>query len=120
MLRNQEMTMSIKDFSQGMTSQAGGPNPHFRPPVMRWNRVEVVGVRGLVFGIVADANGILTLSVKMGGGTWREGGEPIPDTVCVLADPAFVFQVVNDERGPAVGHEYEPDGDGGCKACHGG
>jgi hypothetical protein len=78
--------------------QAGGPNPHFRPPVMRWNRVEVIGVRGLTFGVVADAGGTLTLAVKM-------------------ADPAFVFQVKNDERGPAVGHEYEPDGNGGCKAC---
>jgi hypothetical protein len=109
--------MSIEDSSRGVTLQAGGPNPHFRPPVMRWNRVEVIGVRGLTFGVVADAGGTLTLAVKMAGGRWRDGHEPRPDTVLALADPAFVFQVKNDERGPAVGHEYEPDGNGGCKAC---
>jgi hypothetical protein len=97
--------------------EAVGPNPHYRPPIMRWNRVEIVGVRGLVFGIVDDGGGTLTLAVRMGGGEWRNGYEPDPKSICVLADPDFVFQAINDERGPAVGHEFDPDETGRCKAC---
>jgi hypothetical protein len=99
--------------------EATGLNPHYKPPIMRWNRVEIVGVRGLEFGIIEDCQGVLTLAVKMAGAKWRPGYEPDPGSTQLLADPAFVFQVINDERGPAREHEFQPDPDDAdqCVIC---
>jgi hypothetical protein len=109
----------MSDETLSVSVEEAGPNPHYRPPIMRWNRVEVVGVKGLEIGVVGDVTGDLTLVVRPTGGKWPLGQEPDPDTVHRLGDRGqnLVFVISNDERGPAVGHEFEPDATGRCRVC---
>lgn len=98
---------------------AVGLNPHYRPPIMRWNRVELVAEPGHSFGIRHDEGGVLTILVKPPGKDWPFGMEPTAGGVNTIDEGARSYEVWNDERGTVRDHDSEPvDGDvSRCRIC---
>jgi len=99
--------------------EAVGLNPHYRPPLMVWNHVEIVSEPGYEFGIVADEAGVLQIAVRKVGHSWPKEMNPQPSSVNTIAEGFSRYIVTSGERGPAVGHEFAPDpaNPGICAAC---
>lgn len=99
--------------------EAVGPNPHYKPPLMRWNQVEILAAEGTELGIVIDEGGVLRIAVRPDGQGWPHDSDPPVDTRNTIAAGKRFYVVFTDDRGPAVGHEFVPDpaNPGICAAC---
>ncbi len=85
-----------------------GPNPHYRPPIMSWNQVEMIADEGTEFGIECDSDGLLSIVIRGEGKPWPHGRKE-PTSGRNTIEPGNVcYLVKNDERGPAVDHEFQP------------
>ena len=87
---------------------AQGKNPHYKPPINVWHRVEVIAPVGTQFGIIMDEHGTLTIAMRPNvGEDWPHGA--IPEIGTTILEGHQAYQVLSDERGPAVGHEFQAD-----------
>ena len=103
----------------GIPMEAKGLNPHYKPPVMRWNQLEIMAPVGYTFGIVMDSMGLLAIAVKPPNGEWPKGYEPV-EGINTIKEGDICYSVLNDERGPAREHEFEPGEPtdlNSCKVC---
>lgn len=98
---------------------AGTRDPHYRPPVNRWRRVEVVCRFECMVGVILDSTRGGALVIQVVPGTeWdprvdlEVGHEALP-----LTSDRSIFVVRSNERGAAVGHEFDDDGSGNCRIC---
>jgi hypothetical protein len=90
-----------------MGAVATGLNPHYKPPIMRWNQVEIVSRHGVEFAVMYDSGGLLSIAVRLPGEDWPCDETPKSSNVLAPGEKSFV--VTNDERGPAREHEFQPD-----------
>lgn len=97
---------------------AGGPNPHFKPPLMRWNQVEIIAPVGIEFGILYDSDGLLSIVLRLPDSKWPSGYEPTGLTNLIQPGDKS-YRIENKERMAAVGHEFtaHPDSPGKCLLC---
>lgn len=75
----------------------GERNPNYRPPRMRWRRVEIIAAEGTEFGIVLDVEGDLSLVTRRAGEEWPHGHEPTSG-INTIAPGERAYRVSNDER----------------------
>jgi hypothetical protein len=93
-----------------------GRNPHYRPPVMKWNCVEVVCPEESHVRVAADSGGLLSLEI-LPPGNISHLSEHERATITSLPLGHRVFVIRDDTRGSAVEHEFTPDAHGVCTRC---
>jgi hypothetical protein len=96
--------------------EATDTNPHFRPAIMRWNKVEIIAPEGMEFAILYDSDGLLSITARPKGSQWKDGYEP--KDADIIKPGEISWRVENGARGPAIGHEFQPNGSGKCAICN--
>jgi hypothetical protein len=106
---------------QVLIAEAIGQNPHYKPPIMRWNQVELIADEGTQFGIECDSSGLLSVMIRFPGKSWPHNRKEPMSGLNTIEPGNVCYVVSSDERGPAVGHEFMRSSSplGGCAICNG-
>jgi hypothetical protein len=115
---NEPEQFTFEDFG---AQESQGPNPHYKPPIMRWNQVELVADEGTEFGIECDSGGLLSIVIRSAGKDWPHDRKEPTSGRNTIEPGNICYVVTSDERGPAVGHEFMRSSgpQGGCAVCNG-
>ena len=100
---------------------ATGRNPHYKPPLNRWRTVEIMAPAGCLVGVVLDSepSAALVIVVHQGREWSSEMDLEEGHVAHLMSEERRFFRVQNDERSPAVDHEFAPDPDDPrrCTVC---
>lgn len=99
-------------------SIVNGTNPHYCPPVMRWNRVEIEVPAGYKLIQTADTHGDLCL--RLYAPTDIVEPQHVNSAWLFTMPPGKrCFVIENDDKGPPVDHAFNPDERDICRTCGG-
>lgn len=88
------------DDAAATSYECTGPNPDYRPPVMRWNKVEILSPEGMEFGVVYDNDGLLSVAVRHAGDEWPSGSSPSAESINVILPGHKAYAIENLDTEP--------------------